>query len=75
MPHLFSYAARQRNLLQFCAHTTFREGIGNEHFTFFIVEYMKAFANVTPSTETVAAFIKAVVKRIAEIQTQQGRKR
>ena len=74
IPSFFSRAAKQRNLIQFCAHTIFREGIGNELFTLFLVEYMKEYVNVTPSTETVGAFIKTVVNRIAEIKKQQGRK-
>jgi len=71
IPPLFSDAARRRNLLQFCAHTTFRPEVNNEHYTLFLVEYMKAFVNVTPATETVAEFIKTVNARIAEIQAQK----
>ena len=74
MPPLFSAVARKRNLLQFCAHTTFRSGITNEHYTLFLVEYMKAFSNLTPSTETVAAFIKLVTDRIGEIQAEKARR-
>ena len=72
IPSFFQAAARKRNLLQFCAHTTFRPEVNNEHYTLFLVEYMKAFVNVTPSTETVAEFIKSVTARIAEIQVQNA---
>ncbi|MBQ7650330.1 MAG: hypothetical protein IJS15_05180 [Victivallales bacterium] len=71
MPPLFGSVARRRNLIQFCAHTTFRPEVNNEHYTLFLVEYMKAFVNVTPSTQTVADFIKLVNARIAEIQAQK----
>ncbi|MBO4345317.1 MAG: phosphotransferase [Victivallales bacterium] len=72
IPPLFGGVARRRNLVQFCAHTFFREEIDIEHYTLFFVEYMKEYVNVTPSTETVDGFIRDVRTRTAEIQAERA---
>lgn len=71
IPPLFATAARKRNLIQFCSHTYYRAEVSNEHYTLFLVEYMKAFAGTTPATQTVSDFTKDVAARIAEIHAQK----
>ncbi len=75
LPPLFGGVARRRNLIQFCAHTFFRDEIDIEHYTIFFVEYIKEYENTTPSTQVVGGFIKDVKARIAEIQAEKTARR
>ena len=71
-PLLFGGNARRRNLVQFCSRSTLRPEVCNEHFTRFLVEYMKELHNITPSVATVSEFIETVGKRIAVIKEQRA---